>query len=487
MISFMLNHSRLTVDDIEPSMSMLDYLRTRKQLNGTKEGCASGDCGACTVLLGEINQDGELVYKSLNSCLLMVAACHGKHVVTIEALTPAKLSISESDLHPVQKAMVDCHGSQCGFCTPGFVMSLYAMYITFSEYPGQEKVIEYLSGNLCRCTGYRPILEAAQTCYEYPRVSLIDTKTVLSTLSEILLGPEPSLVMKGKSCLIPQNLNQLCEIKSETSGVRLVAGATDLALEFSQNLSVTPALVYVGAVDEMRKYEETDDEIIIGAALPYSQFLPIFYNSFPETQEVFHRLGSLQVRNAGTLGGSLGNASPIGDPAPLLIALGAKVNLASSNGVRSVKVDDFFTGYRTTVMSANEVIVSVSVPKKIENQRLFFYKVSKRIEDDISAVCVAVKLTLDGEEQIVTSIKTGWGGVAAVPVSAPHFESHLINKTFNQQNIHQAVYHLNKDFSPMSDVRASSEYRMEVARNLIDRCWYELSSNEVVRVKHAAL
>lgn len=485
MISFMLNHSIEHVDDIEPSLTMLEYLRTNKALSGTKEGCASGDCGACTLLVGELDDQGSLTYKAVNSCLLLVAACHGKHVLTIESLTPSTINLDEADLHPVQKAMVECHGSQCGFCTPGFIMSLYALYLTYPEYPGRDKVIESLGGNLCRCTGYRPILEAAEKCYQYPRINLIDHEPVAEELFRINRGGPASLVLKGQSCRVPQNLSDLISIKEEMPSARLVAGATDLALELSQNLARIPALVYVGNVLEMRQYLESDSDITIGAALPYSQFLPMFYNEYPETEEVFNRLGSMQVRNTGTLGGSLGNASPIGDPAPLLIALNARVNLAGANGHRSVLVEDFFTGYRETLMADHEVIVSVSIPRRPLNSNLFFYKVSKRIEDDISAVCVALYLKLD--KGSVVEVKSGWGGVAAVPVSAPNFESKIRNREFTLENIDKAVYYLNRDFNPMTDVRASAEYRMEVARNLIDRCWYELNSDEQLRVNHAAL
>lgn len=489
MVQFLLNQKKVMLDDIAPNLSVLEWLRTNMGLCGTKEGCASGDCGACTVVIAEaVSTCGAghvLRYYTANACLMLMSSLQGKQLLTVE-------HVSGEELHPVQRALVECHGSQCGFCTPGFIMSLYALYMNEKVYPGRERVIEALGGNLCRCTGYRPILEAAEKAYSYPRIEALHAIDICQSLIELTENAQPSTLgeQRQSSLVVPTELASLLAYNAAEPDATMIAGGTDLSLSFTQQLVQPEKIVDISQVKELKNLEETDTDIVIGAGLPYSQFLPLLLAYYPTVKEVFIRLGSEQVRNQGTLGGSLGNASPIGDPAPLLIALGAKLVLSTSvDGVvtdRHVDVDTFFTGYRQTVLKPAEIIRSVHIPKPSDSSETFFYKISKRMEDDISAVCMA--LHIDVEAGNIVSAKTGFGGMAATPISAPSVEKALIGQALSQESFEQAALALANDLSPMSDVRATKEYRLQVAANLIRRAWYESSASKgatVVRVSHA--
>ena len=492
MIQFVLNRQLVQLTDVAAETSVLQYLRDQQALSGTKEGCGSGDCGACTVVIGE-HSDNAWAYKSANACLTMVSALHGCHVMTVEALTPSSLrEQSLQDLHPVQRAMVECHGSQCGFCTPGFIMSLYVLYLNHLEYPGRDAVIHALGGNLCRCTGYRPILEAAERAYSFPREETNLDMTVLAQLRDAIKAqPDSGQIQSSKnphSCnIVVKDLAQLLAYNAAEPEAKIVAGGTDLSLEYSQFLKTASLMLDISQCKELLSYDESDDAIHIGAALPYSDFLPAFLQHFPQSEEVFLRLGSEQVRNRGTMGGSLANASAIGDPAPLMVALNATMTLAGTTGEREVKVADFFTAYRQTLLASDEVVKTIHVPKLNANQSLVFYKISKRMEDDISALCLAMVTTVDNG--VVTAVSTGFGGMSAFPHAATAFEAALTGKAYTLENLQVAAAALAQDFSPMSDVRASADYRNAVAKNLIERSWYESSLNTtdkpVVRVHHA--
>ena len=496
VIQFLLNNTPITMEHCVSNISLLDWLRTEASKVGTKEGCATGDCGACTVLVGAPEAphvtDSPWRYKSVNSCLMSLANIHGKHIVTIEAVTPLA-NPSLEQLHPVQRAMVECHGSQCGFCTPGFIMSMLALYLSHEQYPGDKATIHALGGNLCRCTGYRPILEAARRAFEYPRVGhdwqALTNEFVrsLSSCSDI-----PSISAQEKTFYVPQTIEQLLTLKAKYPAATLVAGGTDISLEFSQQLTQPEILISTTQVASLSELTITKATLHIGAACCYSDLLEPLCNDYPEARELFERLGATQVRNTGTLGGSLGNASPIGDPAPLLIALKATMELQSVNGKREIPVEDFFTGYRQTVLKDDEVICQINIPRRSDNTKLACYKISKRFEDDISTVCLVA--AIGHNNNIITECSIAAGGMAAIPKRASQAEQSLIGKALTTESFIAASAVIEQDFTPLSDVRASAQYRMLSTQNLLKRMGHELCRESIditeinsVRVEHAAL
>ncbi|WP_417696165.1 xanthine dehydrogenase small subunit [Psychromonas sp.] len=488
MIQFLVNNEMVQLTQFAPNLSILDWLRTNMGKVGSKEGCASGDCGACTVVIGDLI-DGQWHYKSINACLMLVGNLHGKHLITVEALS-AKANPSLEELHPVQRAMVECHGSQCGFCTPGFIMSLFALYMNYSSYPGKAAVIQALGGNLCRCTGYQPILAAAEKCFSYTaestqnisdkdhRFSQQVSALTLSLEKDLALNAIPAIEHGQQYFYLPQNLTQLCELKAAHPEAKFVAGATDLSVEFSQHLAYSEQLISVRYCPELMQFTQDETGIHIGAALPYSEFVDSFCEVYPEAHELFERIGSLQIRNAGSLGGSIANASPIGDPAPLLIALDASIELQSISGTRVIPLAEFFVDYRQTELADDEVIVAIHVPQRLPNQQLSCHKISKRIEDDISAVCLVLSYQLT--DHTMHAVKCAMGGMASTPALAPNIAGALNGKAFSLENLQAAAQKMEEDFQPLSDVRATSAYRLQVSKNLFDRIWYQSASNMIL-------
>ncbi len=461
MIRFLSNSGVQEVDRVDPNTTVLDYLRDHQGHTGTKEGCASGDCGACTVVLASPEGEG-LRYRSVNACITPLGTLHGQQLLTVTDLA------SEAGLHPVQQAMVDCHGSQCGFCTPGFVMSLFAHRKCHAE-PEREQILESLGGNLCRCTGYRPILDAAQQMYQSPGPDQFSVREQ-ATAEQLraLASEEASLEEAGKHYFAPTSLDTLAEIMETRPGARLVAGATDLALEITQGLASIDTLVYTGNVPQLQLVEERDGELLIGAAATYSQCRDALCKHWPALEELLARLGSLQIRNQGTVGGNIANASPIGDMPPVLLALGARLILRRGGETRSLPLEEFFLAYRKTALEPGEFIEAICVPLPAPGQQFQVYKISKRLEDDISALCGAFFLVL-GEGGTVSEVRIAFGGMAAIPARARHCERALQGQPFSEQAVERAAAALSRDFSPISDFRASADYRMQVAGNLLRR------------------
>lgn len=471
MIQFLLNGELRSERQLDPNVTVLQYLREHASKPGTKEGCGSGDCGACTVVVGEL--DGERIrYRTLNSCLTFVAALHGKQLITVEDLR------HQGELHQVQQAMVDCHGSQCGFCTPGFVMSLFALQKDSNGYD-KGQTMEALAGNLCRCTGYRPIIDAAEQacCNRKPdQFDAAEAETV-AKLKAIAPRETAELNSGDKRCLLPVTAADLADLYSANPQARLLAGGTDLALEVTQFHRELPVMIYVGHIAEMKRIEVTDSHIEIGAAAPLSDCYSALANDYPDFGELLHRFASLQIRNQGTLGGNIGNASPIGDAPPLLIALGAQLVLRKGNQSRTLPLDEYFLDYKVTARQDGEFIEKILVPRAKPNQEFRAYKVSKRLDDDISAVCAAINLVLvDG---VVQEARIAFGGMAAIPKRASACEKALTGAAWYPGCIELACEALAEDFTPLSDFRASKEYRLLTAQNLLRRCFLELYFPEV--------
>ncbi|EAR10078.1 Xanthine dehydrogenase, iron-sulfur cluster and FAD-binding subunit A [Reinekea sp. MED297] len=477
-----MNQTPVQIHEAAPSLSVLDWLRTKSAQRGTKEGCASGDCGACTVVIGAPGDHG-VEYRHVNACLMLVGQLHGKHLITVEGLSEPSAQTPEQ-LHPVQRAMVECHGSQCGFCTPGFIMSMFALYMNFDQCPPRDTVIAHLGGNLCRCTGYRPILDACERMYEYPRSS--DTFRPAAQAFFDARQPTPAVMSEGpRQFTAPESLAELLKLRQQWPDARLIAGGTDLSLAFTQALETPAQVISLTDVAELQQMTEHNDCLEIGAAVSYERFLPTLLQHYQEAEEMFHRLGSKQIRHSGTLGGSLGNASPIGDPAPLLLALQADLQLVGPGGSRWVPVSEFFLAYRETVLKDDEVIASVRVPKRRPSQALYCYKISKRIEDDISTVLLV--LSFDITDGHMHNVRSGFGGMAAIPMSSESLNAALEGQPLTLDTLEQAGQVLADDFNPMSDVRATRQYRLQVCQNLLLRVGYEQQAMAQVRIQHAAL
>ncbi|MBU3059769.1 xanthine dehydrogenase small subunit [Pseudomonas indica] len=477
MIQFLLNRELRTARALDPNVTVLNYLREHLGKSGTKEGCASGDCGACTVVVGELDgADGQerIRYRTLNSCLTFVSSLHGKQLITVEDLK------HNGQLHSVQQAMVDCHGSQCGFCTPGFVMSLFALQKNRAT-GGADKAQahEALAGNLCRCTGYRPILEAAEQacCQQQPDQFDAAEAETIAQLKAIAPRETAELNSGDKRCLLPLTVADLADIYTANPQARLLAGGTDLALEVTQFHRELPVMIYVGHIAEMKRVERFDDRLEIGAATPLTDCYDALAAEYPDFGELLHRFASLQIRNQGTLGGNIGNASPIGDAPPLLIALDARIVLNKGGARRTLALEDYFLDYKVTARQDAEFIEKIIVPRARPNQTFRAYKVSKRLDDDISAVCAAFNLTVEDGE--VKEARIAFGGMAAIPKRAAACEAALLGAAWYPAVIERACEALAKDFTPLTDFRASREYRLLTAQNLLRKYFLEVQSPEV--------
>ncbi len=478
MIRFLRNDTPVAIQALPPDLTLLQYLRDQAGLTGSKEGCASGDCGACTVVIAEV-AGTKLQYRSCNACITLLGAIHGKQIITVEGL--GKINA----LHPVQQAMVDQHASQCGFCTPGIVMSLYALQCNHAQ-ASPSQIEQALAGNLCRCTGYRPILRAAYALQANQRDATLANalqkrqQQVIRQLNVMQSIPRAELSQPGHYFFIPTSTSELATLIQHHPHARLIAGGTDLVLEVTQQLKTLEQVIYLGAIEEMQALEERADTLYIGATVSYTRALPTIREYYPAFARIIERLGALQIRNQGTLGGNIANASPIGDIPPALLALQAQLILSDGRQQRTLPIADFFTGYHQTALQPGEFIVAIELPKPDANSHFFMYKVSKRFEDDISAVCIAISLRF--KEQHVHELHIACGGMAAIPMLAQHTMNTLLGEPWNESSINKAQMALTADFTPLSDVRASAAYRLQVAQNLLRRCYLESTGTNPLQV-----
>ncbi|RSZ58644.1 xanthine dehydrogenase small subunit [Massilia atriviolacea] len=455
------------VTQAAPTQTILQHVREDLHCTGTKEGCAEGDCGACTVVIGTLGADGQVEMKAVNSCIQLTPTLDGKALFTVEDLQqPNGL------LHPVQQAMVECHGSQCGFCTPGFVMSLWGMYLKQEgREPTRCQIDDALSGNLCRCTGYRPIIDAAKRMGELPAVQF-DRAALAARLAPLQRGAMATYSAGGASFYAPRTLDELVRIRAGKPEAVLLAGSTDIGLWVTKQMRELGDIIYLGHVDALKQVVERDGMIEIGAGVALEDAYKAVCAHYPDQlSAMWQRFASLPIRNAGTLGGNVANGSPIGDSMPWLIALGARVVLRDAAGERELALEDLYLGYQKKDLQPGEFVQAVRVPLPRAGVRFRTYKLAKRFDQDISAVCAAFALRIDGG--VVAEARIAFGGMAATPKRAAQTEALLLGQPWSEAALDAAMAMLARDYAPLSDMRASSAYRMKAAQNLLRRFWFE--------------
>lgn len=480
-IRFLLNGTEVTQQNVAASQTLLDFLRLNRRLTGTKEGCAEGDCGACTVLVGRLTRNG-LEYQPVNACIRFLASVDGCHVVTIEHLAGP-----DGKLHPVQQAMVDFHGSQCGFCTPGFVMSLYALWMQVPQ-PSETQVETALQGNLCRCTGYEPIIKAAVAVSRYgtPAADALTTERSAVTAQLKAMHSDLRLVSGPAAdlALIPATVDDLAACLLEYPDATLVSGATDVGLWVTKFLRQIGPAIFIGHLEDLKTVERQGDSLFIGAGASYTDCQALLSQHFPHLTGYWDRIAGWQVRNMGTVGGNIANGSPIGDTPPVLIALGATVTLRHGAARRVLPLESYFIDYGKQDRQPGEFVESIEIPLPSANQRNAAYKISKRRDEDISSVAMGINVTLDGDR--ITQCRIALGGMAATPKRAQTAEAALIGATWSEQAFDDAALTLPTDFVPLSDWRASSEYRMLSAQNLMRRFFLENDGGADIAVQLAS-
>lgn len=457
---------------LKPTTTVLNYLRSLPGHKGVKEGCAEGDCGACTVVVASLDNRGNLEYKSIDSCLVFLPMIHGKQLITVENL--AQNHDSKKLLHPVQKAMVDHDGSQCGYCTPGIVMSLFALYKNH-EHPTEDTITDALTGNLCRCTGYRPIADAAKDLFTFKKPDhFADSEQHTIDLLRQINAEKNTIyiAVEGQEYIKPFTIEQALLARKENPDAIIIGGSTDTALLQTKKRIRLPKVLDLSGVDELNFIIEDHSQIAIGSGTPLEELHQYAAENLPYLGNILRVFGSLQIRNMATIGGNVGTASPIGDLIPVLMALESEVRLMGTNKRRDIPLEKFITGYRKTDIEADEIIVMISFKKPKKHEIIKSYKISKRTDLDISSVSACFRLALDKEGTVERAI-LAFGGVAATTVRAKKTEGFLQGRTWSYDNILEASKTLRQEFTPITDARATAEARNLMAGNLLLKCWQE--------------
>ena len=468
-ISFLRRGKRIDVDNVDPRMTLLEWLRLSERSTGTKEGCAEGDCGACTVVLAR-ERNGRLVYEPVNACILLLGQADGTEVITVEDLETSQ------GLHPVQTAMVQRHGSQCGYCTPGIVMSLFALSHARHEALDRDVINDVLAGNLCRCTGYKPIVEAALESCTAAMPDHFDGResATLAELSNFRAGEDVFMGNDEAFFAAPGSEASLAFLLKSHPDATLVAGATDVGLWITKGLQDLKKIIWLGRIRSLATIEESETSLTIGASITHQQALPRLAALDPDIGELARRFGSTQVRMSGTVVGNIANGSPIGDWPPVFIALGATLELREGFSSRKLPLEEFFIAYRKQNREPQEYLRRVTIQKLGPDDHIRVFKVTKRRDEDISAVMGAFKITV--KDGVVADARIAFGGMAGIPKRASNTERAIIGASIKDIATWRAgAEAMERDFEPMSDHRASAEYRMRVARNLVIKAMAEIA------------
>ena len=471
-IQFLLNNKIYKIKNPDPNKTVLSYVRDDLKKTGTKEGCAEGGCGACTIVLGELKKN-KIIYKAINACITFLPILNGKQLILVEDL------INDNKLHPVQDAMVKFHGSQCGFCTPGFTMSLFSMHKN-NKLINKEVVDEALSGNLCRCTGYRPIIDAAKSLNNKKDQDQfkINRKKTIGLLRK-LKNTDVEINNNGKKYFAPTTISNLKKILKKFPNAKILSGGTDLSLEVTKLRKELKTIISLNSIEKLNFIKKSKSLIEIGATTSLIDFQNFIKKYFLDFYDILKRYGSLQIRNVGTIAGNIATASPIGDTLPLLLTLDTKIVIQGLKQKKILTLNDFFISYRKTKLKKSEFIYSIKIP--INKNKIFkAYKISKRFDDDISSVCGSFSFLI--KKNKITKAAIAYGGMSEIPKRASIIEKELINSDFSENTFSKVLDLINKDFSPLDDMRASRNYRITVAKNLLIKAFHEIKNKQTIRI-----